>query len=40
MSDRLNKYAAWLVENEDKKGTEEFQTVADAYRELRVQPER
>lgn len=40
MSDRLNKYAAWLVKNEDKKGTEEFQTVADAYRELRVQPER
>ena len=40
MSDRLNKYAAWLVENEDKKDTEEFQTVADAYRALRVQPER
>jgi hypothetical protein len=40
MSDRLNKYATWLVENEDKKGTKEFQTVADAYRSIRVQPER
>ena len=40
MSDRLNKYAAWLVENEDKKDTEEFQTVADAYRQMRVKPER
>jgi len=40
MSDRLNKYASWLVENEDKKGTEEFQTVADAYRSLRIQSQR
>ena len=40
MANRLQTYAAWLVKNEDKKGTDEFQTVADAYRSLRLQPQR
>ena len=40
MADRLQSYAAWLIENEDKKGTEEFDTVANAYRYLRSEPER
>jgi hypothetical protein len=32
---RLDRYADWLVQNADKKGTPEFETVANAYRELR-----
>ena len=33
----VNAYAKWLVDNQDKQGTEEYQTVADAYRQLRSQ---
>ena len=33
----VNAYAKWLVDNQDKQGTEEYQTVADAYRQLRGQ---
>jgi hypothetical protein len=36
--DRLSAYAKWLIENEDKKGTSDFETVANAYRSLRGQP--
>jgi hypothetical protein len=32
---RLEKYAGWLVQNKDKKGTPEFETVATAYKTLR-----
>lgn len=32
---RAEKYANWLVANEDKKGTPEFETVVKAYREAR-----
>jgi len=35
--DRLSAYAKWLVENEDKKGTPDFETVAKAYKELRLE---
>ena len=35
MSDRMQQYADWLVANQSKKGTPEFQTVADAYTQLR-----
>lgn len=34
--DRLNKYAQWIVENKDKQGTPEFETVAEAYKQLRA----
>ena len=34
----INKYADWIVANQDKKGSEEFETVAAAYKELRMQP--
>ena len=37
--DRLNGYANWLVANKDKKGTAEFQKVADAYKQLRGAPQ-
>ena len=33
---RLDQYAQWLIDNEDKKGTPDFETVAQAYRSLRV----
>lgn len=33
---RLEQYAQWLVDNEDKKGTQDFETVAQAYRSLRT----
>lgn len=33
---RLEQYAQWLVDNEDKKGTPDFDTVANAYRSLRT----
>ena len=36
---RLEKYAQWLVANSDKKGTPDFETVANAYRALRSQGE-
>lgn len=35
MEDRATKYASWLVENQDKKGSPEFETVANAYRQMR-----
>lgn len=34
---RVEKYASWLVQNKDKKGTPEFETVANAYKTLRSQ---
>lgn len=33
--DRATAYANWIVRNQDKKGTAEFETVANAYRQLR-----
>mgnify|MGYP003635012633 CR=1 FL=1 len=36
---RLEKYADWLIDNKDKKDTEDFKKVADAYKLLREQPE-
>jgi hypothetical protein len=33
--DRLSRYASWIVENQDKQGTPEFDTVANAYKQLR-----
>ena len=38
MADRLQAYADWLVQNQDKRGTTEFETVANAYKQLRQQP--
>ena len=35
MADRLSAYADWLVSNQNLQGTPQFQTVADAYRQLR-----
>ena len=35
---RVNKYAEWLIANEAKKGTEEFEIVASAYKKLRGVP--
>jgi hypothetical protein len=37
MADRLSAYADWLVSNQNLQGTPQFQTVADAYRQLRQQ---
>ena len=34
---RLDKYANWIVQNKDKKGTPDFDKVANAYRTLRSQ---
>ena len=34
MSD-VNAYAQWLINNQDKKGTEDYNTVAQAYQQLR-----
>jgi hypothetical protein len=34
---RIEKYANWLIENKDKKGTEDFEKVANAYKALRSQ---
>ena len=31
-ADRAKKYAQWIVDNQDKKGTPEFETVARAYK--------
>ena len=36
---RLEKYADWLIANKDKKDTEDFKKVAEAYKSLRQQPE-
>lgn len=33
--ERRRKYANWLVENEDLKGTADYESVADAYRQAR-----
>jgi len=33
------QYAEWLVQNQDKKGTPDFDTVASAYRSLRSAPQ-
>lgn len=38
MASRLESYAQWLVDNQDKRGTPEFDTVAQAYKSLRSQP--
>ncbi len=38
MADRLEAYADWLVANQDKRGTTEFDTVANAYKQMRQQP--
>lgn len=35
MSDKVEQYAQWLIANEDKRGTPDFETVAEAYRSLR-----
>ena len=37
MADRMQQYADWLVANQNKAGTPEFKTVADAYKQLRGQ---
>ncbi len=34
---RIEKYANWITENQDKKGTEDFEKVANAYKALRSQ---
>ena len=39
MADRLSAYADWLVANKSKQGTPEFTTVAEAYKQLRTQPQ-
>jgi len=33
--DRLARYGQWIVDNKDKQGTPEFETVAEAYKQLR-----
>ena len=35
--EKAEKYANWLVNNQDKKGTSEWDTVSSAYREIRQQ---
>ncbi len=35
MADRLQQYADWLIANQNKKGTPEFATVANSYKQLR-----
>jgi len=32
-SSLADKYADWIIKNKDKKGSPEFNTVADAYKE-------
>ena len=34
----LEKYADWIIANKDKKGTPEFERVAEAYKALRDKP--
>lgn len=36
MDDRAEKYANWIVQNQDKKGTPEFEKVAMAYKVMRA----
>ena len=31
-AEKAKKYAQWIVDNQDKKGTPEFETVAKAYK--------
>ena len=38
MADRLSAYADWLVANQNKRGTPEFDQVANAYKQLRQPP--
>ena len=35
--ERLERYAEWIVANKDKQGSQEFETVATAYKQLRQQ---
>jgi len=35
MADRAERYAKWIIANKDKKGTPEFETVAQGYRAAR-----
>ena len=35
MANRMDAYADWLVSNQGKKGTPEFETVANAYKSMR-----
>jgi len=35
----IRQYADWLVANQNKKGTPEFETVANAYKQLRQSPQ-
>ena len=37
MNQQMKKYADWLVANQNKKGTPEWDTVSDAYKQLRAQ---
>lgn len=37
MNQQMKKYADWLVANQNKKGTPEWDTVSNAYKELRSQ---
>ncbi len=37
---KAEDYAAWIVKNKDKKGTEEFEIVARAYQEVKADRER
>jgi hypothetical protein len=37
MQDKAKTYAQWLVQNKDKRGTSEFDTVSRAYKSLRAQ---
>ncbi|MGB2046036.1 MAG: hypothetical protein ACPHUD_09920, partial [Porticoccaceae bacterium] len=39
MADRMQQYADWLIANQSSKGTPEFNTVANAYKALRQQPQ-
>lgn len=36
---KAEEYAQWIVENADKKGTKEFNIVAQAYQEAKGLPE-
>lgn len=38
MAGEAEKYAQWLVQNADKRGTPEFEIVANAYQQSRAQP--
>jgi hypothetical protein len=34
MSEKMDRFAQWLIDNEDKKGTEDFETIASAFKEM------